>query len=1054
MKKPSGYLIVLILMLLVAGFFYAQKAQADLPVRQAGQNILISQIQIGGTTVTDEFVELYNPNDQPINLSGYRLSKKTASASSTPVNLLTSFANFYLPGYSYYLITHPTGYDDKIAADAVYSTSQSIADNNTIILYSDAGKNIVDKVGYGAASDFETQAVVVINNKLSNNKSIIRKISKGIMQDTDNNANDFEIQDTPTPQNANSPKLMPTENQANSQNTATSTDLTLPAPSQGEENNTASSTNQVNRQIKINFGDIVINELVSDPTDNEAEWLELYNRSGREIDLSGWWLEDGSGAKTKLDGVLDKFKVIDQPAGNLNNSGDLIILYDPSGKIIDRLAYGNWPDGDIENNAPAAGDPNSLARKFDGYNTYNNLNDFALTLKPTKDMANIIQAEDEASAAAKAKFDFSNDILLSEILPNPLGDDTKLEFIELYNASQRAVDLSGWSLSDENNKKINLEKIATSTIIQAGEYLAFFRPRSKLILPNDQGQVKLFQPLANKPLVVVKYKDVKEGWSYVNTNVTNNEANITNKANVDWIWSETPTPGFANIIKTINHAPEADFSFKSPALVNAPVIFDSSDTVDQDDDKLDYTWNFGDGLKNNLANPEHTYLKAGIYKIKLTVSDGKEIGVKEKTIKVVDNISEKADANAVIVAGTSLQPPARPAGESPWQGEGVIINEIFPNPKGADAGGEWLELKNQSLEKINLLNWRVENSNGQYKFNSEYLLAGNAFYVLDNNKSKLTFKNSSDTINLYNDLDELIDAVEYAGAVQGESYARGANDRWFWTVATTPGAENAIKVADSEVSLKYQASLAKAEATDYIATDLEKIRQLASGSLIKVKGTVAVEPGILGAQIFYIVGSPGLEIYNYKKDFPALKTGDYIEVKGELMQAPDEFRLKTKDKTDIKIDEHKAAPAALAISSDQANEELAGRLITVTGEITDKKSSTLYLDDGSDEILIYIKKSTGILIKGLAAGQKAAVTGILTKTKTGFRLLPRYQADIVKINPANELEPRVLGETASTQEWDLAARDKKTELLKYLLIIAAGVIIVLAGLFVKIKRKT
>ena len=70
-----------------------------------------------------------------------------------------------------------------------------------------------------------------------------------------------------------------------------------------------------------------------------------------------------------------------------------------------------------------------------------------------------------------------------------------------------------------------------------------------------------------------------------------------------------------------------------------------------------------------------------------------------------------------------------------------------------------------------------------------------------------------------------------------------------------------------------------------------------------------------------------------------------------------------------------------------------------------------------------------------------------------LRLLPRSQADIVQINQAGELAPQVLGQTIEAGEWAVAARDKKLELFKYLLIIAGGVIMVLAGLFIKIKTK-
>jgi len=798
----------------------------------------------------------------------------------------------------------------------------------------------------------------------------------------------------------------------------------------GNATSTVSSGNSISA-VKSNFGDVVINELVADPGDNEVEWLELFNTKDREIDLSGWRIEDGSKAKTSLSGSLgfngtDRYKIIEKPAGVLNNGGDVIVLSDGSGKIIDQVAYGDWNDGDLSDNAPTVQNPNSVARKFDGYNTYNNFNDFAATIKPTKAGSNIIQTEDEVNLEAKAKFDFGDGIYISEILPNPTGDDLKNEFIEIYNSGQRQVDLTGWSLSNEDDKKVKFEKISSSTIIMTGKYLAVYRSQTKIVLHNDRGEVKLFQPLADKPNQIVEYNNVKEGWSY-------------NNVNAGWVWSETITPGAENVVKTINHAPVVAFSFKTPASVNTPVIFDGSDSSDADGDELKYAWDFGDGNKNNLTNPQHTYLKIGAYKVKLAVSDGQETAEKEKNIKIVGSVGEIETASETVELPTVAD------------NDSIVINEIFPNPKGADTTQEWLELRNQSAAEINLLNWRVANSNGKYKFTSEQLVKAGAFYVLDNNKSKLALKNSTDIVYLYNDLDELADRAEYANAVEGEAYAKGENGNWFWTTKATPGAENEIKIADSKTSIKYEASAMAVNVNGYLETDLEKVRDMEVGSLVKVKGTVAVEPGILGTQIFYVTGSPGMQIYNYKKDFPALRLGDYIEVAGELAMTQGELRIKTKNKEDIKINDHKSAPEGLAVSCDQVNGEMAGQLVTVRGEITDKKSSTLYLDDGNDEILVYIKKNTGITTKTLAAGQMVKITGILSQTATGLRLLPRYQSDVVAIDAAGELEPQVLGEVVVADEWTLAERNKKAELFKYLFIMAGGIIIILGILFIKIK---
>ena len=296
--------IIIILAIAGAGFFCTQKAWAV-------EHIVISEVQIGGATANDEFIELYNPTGQDINLAGFSLKKKTQTGAES--NLVSS-ARFsgVIPAYGFFLIAHPN-YKTAINADLAYSgASYYISADNSILLYDMSG-NLLDKVGYGEASDFETQAA----GEPDSDKSLSRKISANVMQDTDNNYADFEVKDMPTPQNsgavvlpsAEPPIIPPVEEPVQDEAAASST--------------TSNSSSQAEQQNSL--GDMVINELVSDPADNEVEWIELYNKTSREIDLTGWWLEDGSSAKTKLEGLINvsgsnRYKIVEKPNGNLNKN--------------------------------------------------------------------------------------------------------------------------------------------------------------------------------------------------------------------------------------------------------------------------------------------------------------------------------------------------------------------------------------------------------------------------------------------------------------------------------------------------------------------------------------------------------------------------------------------------------------------------------------------------------------------------------------------------------------------------------------------------------------
>jgi len=169
------------------------------------KNILISEIQVAGATAKDEFVELYNPNNVDVNLSGFSLKKKTSGGTESNLVSSASFSGT-ITALGYFLIT-PQINDDgtknyigTATPDLYYSgKTYSIAPDNTVLLYNnDATPFLIDKVGFGSAQDFESQSVA----DPGANQSIGRKVISGIEQDTDDNSADFELQ-TPTPKAQN-----------------------------------------------------------------------------------------------------------------------------------------------------------------------------------------------------------------------------------------------------------------------------------------------------------------------------------------------------------------------------------------------------------------------------------------------------------------------------------------------------------------------------------------------------------------------------------------------------------------------------------------------------------------------------------------------------------------------------------------------------------------------------------------------------------------------------------------------------------------------------------
>lgn len=160
--------------------------------------ILVSEIKVESLSSSkDEFIELFNPNDFEISLNNWALKKKTSGGTESNLVSKASFSGT-IPSEGYFLIVPQTsssteGYTGTTIPDINYSGSTySISSDNTVLLYDPDG-DLVDKVGFGSVSDYETATTT--------NPTPDYSISRKDDNDTDNNSDDFIIS-IPSPKNS------------------------------------------------------------------------------------------------------------------------------------------------------------------------------------------------------------------------------------------------------------------------------------------------------------------------------------------------------------------------------------------------------------------------------------------------------------------------------------------------------------------------------------------------------------------------------------------------------------------------------------------------------------------------------------------------------------------------------------------------------------------------------------------------------------------------------------------------------------------------------------
>ncbi|MEJ5998940.1 ExeM/NucH family extracellular endonuclease [Corynebacterium sp. H130] len=160
----------------------------------AGDNLVISEAYGGGgnagAPLANDFVELYNPTDAPIDLSGYSIEYYSAKGGSGGTTKLTGT----IPAKGYFLIQMAAGSNPATALptpDAVGTLAMG-GTNGSVKLVKDGGD--VDVVGWGTATIVEGAATAATSSSTSAQRT-------NPDADTDNNSADFSVS-APTPQNS------------------------------------------------------------------------------------------------------------------------------------------------------------------------------------------------------------------------------------------------------------------------------------------------------------------------------------------------------------------------------------------------------------------------------------------------------------------------------------------------------------------------------------------------------------------------------------------------------------------------------------------------------------------------------------------------------------------------------------------------------------------------------------------------------------------------------------------------------------------------------------
>lgn len=532
------------LILLLASGAPVQASEVTTP-----DHVVISEVQVTAGTgrASEEFVELYNPTDEPIELTDWKLqygsaASDTANSDLCKENWSTKLAfddtdktirNVIEPRGFLLLVTDKyleaiTDENEDFDHDAIFSSglasdghirlvkSESDPDNTEESL-----ETAVDLVGWGAAQCAEGFSPADAPAESESIKRIFD--SDGQVQDTNINSDDFGKSGIPNPQSTPPPN----------DDTSEEPDGDAPEDEPEEEPEEPEPAPEDPVYLKLD-----ITEVLPDPDkpqmDKDDEFVELFNPNAQAVNLKGYALKTGSSLQT-----IHTFENTTIAPGNyrafysnsanigLVNSGGKAQLLDPTGKIVSQLV--SYPEETGESWARLGGQ-------------------WLWTDRVTPGAVNQTRAQSAAETPAANQATTSQTrvgpfakVAITELLPDPASPATDAddEYVELFNPNSFPVDLTDYAV--ETGTDFKTKHTLKNLKIEPRQYIALFSSAAKLSLTNKGGAARLLDPAGQVIATTDPYPKAKTGaaWAF---------------AGGKWQWTSTPTPAASNELTQVKTA--------------------------------------------------------------------------------------------------------------------------------------------------------------------------------------------------------------------------------------------------------------------------------------------------------------------------------------------------------------------------------------------------------------------------------------------------------------------------------------------------------------------
>jgi hypothetical protein len=371
-----------------------------------------------------------------------------------------------------------------------------------------------------------------------------------------------------------------------------------------------------------------------------------------------------------------------------------------------------------------------------------------------------------------------------------------------------------------------------------------------------------------------------------------------------------------------------------------------------------------------------------------------------------------------------------------WQG--IIIQEIFPNPCGKDKDKEWIRLYNSANTEINLNGWFLIDSYGLgkgYLFSEDLWLEDDDYLILEREKTNITLNNFQEKLYLYTNEDKIADSVNYKDAPKDYIYSFGKQG-FTWKHISERRTDSCSNILNNVKNENNNTNSKSIENNSYLNWD--ELSNAKAESEFKITGSVLVAPNDISNRYFLLAKdtkqSQVIQVYNHYGEFIDISPGDIISVTGRFSKVDNFYRLKTNTAEDIKIIKSSFLNPALDFNLDNLS---LGKVYSLKAKIyaVNKNSLTVIYNNKKIKIDLSLLNKKNIK-HNYVEGQKIEFIGLLENNSDELylKLLPHY--------PQNQ---KYLSLNKSYNNKNNYTEEKKTnnkykKYLSFFSIISAGVI--------------